>query len=189
MSMLDLRPKVTSLSLSLFARPIHPELYDTRCSKTLIQDLYTAQVHLTTTGHVLSLQLGELSYTEIAGGLSQPLPQQCQLLRRSLSNNRSSKLQCDGVMSYQVSHQVEVLPPHLFWKIQEELVEEGNKKNSLLFRFGGETRLDLGAIGCVSIEPRREKFLLHTFHTFPTDYAVIKTQSLFNFQEALVKGS
>ena len=39
--------------------------------------------------------------------------------------------------------------------------------------------LALGALSYVNVETRSRSMLIQAFHTFPDDYAIVKTQSLF----------
>ena len=37
----------------------------------------------------------------------------------------------------------------------------------------------LGALSYINVETRNRSFLVQAFHTFPDDYAIVKSQSLF----------
>jgi hypothetical protein len=37
----------------------------------------------------------------------------------------------------------------------------------------------MGALSFIGVESRQKKLLIQSFHTFPDDYAIVKTQSLF----------
>jgi hypothetical protein len=46
-------------------------------------------------------------------------------------------------------------------------------------RFEAPGRLDVGAFSWIDVETRPRSLLVQTFHTFPDDSAIVKTQSLF----------
>jgi hypothetical protein len=37
----------------------------------------------------------------------------------------------------------------------------------------------IGALSYISVETRQRSLLIQAFHTFPDDYAIVKTQSVF----------
>jgi hypothetical protein len=49
----------------------------------------------------------------------------------------------------------------------------------MLHRFDPSGRMDLGAISYVYVETRNRSLLVQAFHTFPDDYAIVKSQSVF----------
>jgi hypothetical protein len=86
-------------------------------------------------------------------------------------------VECRGGVQYQVDFQLETLDPEIFWTFQQELSHDGEREG-MLHRFGSSGRLALGAISYINIETRSRSFLVQAFHTFPDDYAIVKTQSL-----------
>ena len=81
-------------------------------------------------------------------------------------------------MSYQVDFQLEPVEPGLFWTLQEELAENG-LRHGLLQRFDSSGRIALGAVSYVNVEARARNLLVQAFHTFPDDYAIVKSRSVF----------
>ena len=49
----------------------------------------------------------------------------------------------------------------------------------MLHRFDASGRMALGALSYINIESRSRKLLIQAFHTFPDDYAIVKSQSIF----------
>ena len=83
-------------------------------------------------------------------------------------------------MRYQVSFQLEPVEPEVFWTFQEELARDGQHQG-MLHKFGSSGRMALGALSYVNVETRDRRMLVQAFHTFPDDYAIVKSQSLFQF--------
>ena len=78
---------------------------------------------------------------------------------------------------YQVSSQLEVLSPEQFVHVHEELLADGLRKG-LVSHFRPHNRLGLSPLGVVIVEALPACLSVSAFHTFPAEYAVVKTQSL-----------
>ena len=76
-----------------------------------------------------------------------------------------------------MSFQVEVLAPELFVHVHDELIADGSKRG-LLHNFPSHNRLALAPLGFISAEARPGCLILSSFHTFPTEHTVVKTQTL-----------
>ena len=57
------------------------------------------------------------------------------------------------------------------------ILADGGKRG-LLFNFQPNHRLTVAPLGLVSVEARAECWFLNTFHTFPEEHTVVKSQSL-----------
>jgi hypothetical protein len=70
------------------------------------------------------------------------------------------------------------MDPEVFWTFQEELTRD-SERQGMLQRFDSSGRMALGAISYIHVESRARSLSVQAFHTFPDDYAVVKSQSLF----------
>jgi len=172
------RPKVAELVFQLYGRVLHPELFAIHASRTIERGEYAAVVAITHAGHLVTWRRDGLTLTEVAAEASQPLPQKRRLLSHRLSGERSDRLECRGGASYQTCFQLERVAPEVFWTFQEELAA-GGRTHGLLHRFSGSGRLATGALSWLNIETRAKGLFVQAFHTFPDDYAIVKSQSLF----------
>jgi hypothetical protein len=172
----SLRPRVSDLVFQLYGRPLHPELFDILAARRLVGDGYELRVWITRTGHVISWENAGVYLTEVTAAGDQLLPETRRLRHSRLRGERSDKLACGGI-SYQVSYQVEVLPPEIFLHVHDEILLDGSKRG-LLHNFQPHQRLSLAPLGFVAVEARPGCLFLSTFHTFPDEHTVVKTQSL-----------
>ena len=76
-----------------------------------------------------------------------------------------------------MSFQVEVLAPEIFVHVHDEILNDGSKRG-LLHNFPSHHRLAIAPLGYVSAEARPGCLFLSSFHTFPNEHTVVKTQSL-----------
>jgi len=171
-----LRPSVQDAIFQLYGRPLHPELFDILATRRLRQGDATLSLWITRTGHVITWQNRRSQLTEVVAA-DQPLPEWGQLLQHKLRGERCDVLGNLSELNYQVSFQVETLPPHLFLNVHQEILADG-RKNGLLHSFAPNHRWALMPLGLINVESRNSCLLFSTFHTFPDDCAVVKTQSL-----------
>jgi hypothetical protein len=138
---------------------------------------YEVRVRITRTGHVVSFENEDVHLTEVTAASDQPLPEKRRLLSYRLRQEQCAALTCAHGIHYQTSFQVEVLPPDLFLNVHDEILNDGSKRG-LLTRFPTCHRLTVAPLGFVTVEVRPGCLFLTTFHTFPGENTVVKTQSL-----------
>jgi hypothetical protein len=177
MGVFILRPPVCDLVFQLYGRPLHPELFEILASRTLRREDYDLTVRVTRTGHVISWDNGEVHLTEVAAAADQPLPERRRLLHHRLRGEHNGKLACAHGVRYETSFQVETLPPEIFLHVHDEIVADGEKRG-LLHNFPSHHRLAVAPLGFITADARPGCLCLTTFHTFPTEHTVVKTQSL-----------
>jgi hypothetical protein len=176
MGALFVRPRVADLVFRLYDRPLHPELFDAVAVRRVEKNGVRVTVRLTPTGHVLEWADGTVTLTELTATADPDLPERGRRLGHRLGGGRGGR--CDlGRVHYQVSSQVEVLPPEQFVRAHEELRADGARKG-LVSHFRGGDRLGLSPLGVVVAEALPGGLTVAAFHTFPDEFAVVKTQSL-----------
>ena len=177
MSVYSLRPRVSELVFQLYGRPLHPEFFDILAVRKIQREDYELTVRITRTGHVISWENRDVSLTEVTAAADQPLPEKRRLLSYRLRGEHCDSLVCAHGINYQMSFQVEVLPQEVFLHVHDEILADGGKRG-LLHNFQPNHRLSLAPLGFVAAEGRAGCLILTTFHTFPDDHAIVKTQSL-----------
>ena len=177
-AVLSVRPKVAELVFQLYGRPLHPELFETYCSRTVERGEYQAQIDITSAGHLVTWRYHGMTLTEVATGAHHPLPQKRRLLSYRLKGERNDRVECRGGALYQVSFQLEPVDPEVFWTFQQELSLDSQRKG-MFHCFAPNDRMALGALSYINVETRNCSLLVQAFHTFPDDHAIVKSQSLF----------
>ena len=176
MSLLAIRPKVSDLVFQLYGRPLHPELFDILAVRKFQREDYELRVWITRTGHVITWENPDVLLTEVADA-EQALPQARRLLSYRLRGEHSARLPCSHGVLYQTSFQVETLAPEIFLHVHDEILADGGKRG-LLHNFQPNHRLAVAPLGYVVVESRPRCLFLSTFHTFPEESAVVKSQTL-----------
>lgn len=176
--MLTVRPKVAELAFQVYGRPLHPELFEVYHSRSVKRGDYQAKIDITSAGHVVTWRYAGLTLTEVAASAQHPLPQRRRLLSYKLKGQRNDRIECRGGICYHVSFQLEPVEPEVFWTFQEELAADG-RRQGMFHQFNSSGRMALGALSYINVETRNRTLLVQAFHTFPDDYAIVKSQSIF----------
>lgn len=177
-AVLSVRPKIAELAFQVYGRTLHPELFEIFKTQTIHRGPYEATVSITSAGHLVTWRYQGLVLTEVAASAQHPLPQKRRLLSYRLKGERNDHIDCRGGARYQMSFQLETVEPQVFWTFQEELTVDG-LQHGILHRFDSSGRMALGALSYINVESRNRSFRVQAFHTFPDDYAIVKSQSLF----------
>ncbi len=176
--MLSVRPKVAELVFQLYGRALHPELFQIHSTRTVKRGPYEVTVNITSAGHVVTWRYQGQTLTEVATSAHHPLPQKRRLVSYKLKGEGRDQVECRGGARYHVNFQLEPVEPEVFWTFQQELACDGQHQG-MLYRFDSSGRMALGALSYINLEARNRSLLVQAFHTFPDDYAIVKSQSLF----------
>ena len=177
MSVQLLRPRVCDLVFQLYGRPLHPEFFDILALRKVERDDFELIVRIARTGHVITWENRDVFLTEVATAADQPLPERRRLFSHRIRGEHCDSLLCADGVHYQMSFQVETLPPDIYLHVHDELVADGNRRG-LLVNFQPNNRLAIAPLGFVTVEARPNCLMLTTFHTFPAEHTIVKSQSL-----------
>jgi hypothetical protein len=172
-----LRPAVGDLVFQLYGRPLHPELFDILAVRKIQREDFELTVRITRTGHVISWENADVHLTEVTAAAEQELPERRRLMHYKLRNEQCGRMMCAHGIHYEMSFQVEVLAPEIFLHIHDEILADGSKRG-LLHNFRSHNRLSVAPLGFISAEAGPGRLFLSSFHTFPNEHTVVKTQSL-----------
>lgn len=177
--MLSVRPKITKLNFHLFARSVHPELFEICARRSFQRDRYELGVNITTDGHVITFQHDGLILTETSAGAHHPLPENSLLLSHPIGVVRQNVLNVRGLVNYQTEVQLETVPPKTFAVIADQL-DSRVECEGLVHRFESNGRVAFGALSYINVQSFRSRVTVRSFHTFPDTCAVLKTESRFS---------
>lgn len=170
------RPRVADVVFRLYDRPLHPELFDAVASRTVARDSQRLTVRLTRTGHTLSWTDGTAYLEEVTATAEQELPDAGVRLAHRFDGECRGRCAFAGV-AYQTLAHVELLEPEPFVHLHAELAADGERKG-LVYHCKAGNRVGLSPLGVVIVEALPKCLSVTAFHTFPDEFAVLKTQSL-----------
>ena len=176
--MITVRPKVAELVFQLYGRTLHPELFEIYNTRTIERGDFQASISITSAGHLITWRHRGLVLTEVAACSTQLLPQKRRVMNYRLKGSRHDKFKCRDGCKYQMAFSLETVAPEIFWTFQQELSIDGVRQG-MLHKFDAAGRIAMGALSYINVEPRNRGLLIQAFHTFPDDYAIVKSQTLF----------
>ncbi len=176
-----IRPDVSDLVLRTYGRALHPELFEHHCGLILSNSRMKLDVRLNASGHVLMLQMGANSMTEVIVDHHASLPQR-RIVDYRLRGCRTESAELPTGLRYDMSCQVERLHLDIFLRMDEEL-DQDRRRADLSARLPAVNRFLPGPLSLIRAEVGRESILVYAFHTFPEHCAIVKTQSLFEHGE------
>jgi Protein of unknown function DUF2617 len=182
MSVFLMRPRVAELVFQLHAGPLHPEFFDILACRKIQREELELTVRITRTGHVITWERHKQFLTEVTTVADASLPLSKRLLSQRVRGEHAGSVTCARGVHYQMSFQVEVLPEEIFLNVHDEILADGGKRG-LLYNFQPNHRLSLAPLGFVTVEAGAQCSILTSFHTFPDENTVVKTQSLIEIKK------
>ena len=178
MSIWSVRPKLNQLIYVVYARPLHPELFDIQHVFRMAREHHEFTLWMTESGHVVTWRHGELWLTEVLTAADRPLPKARRMLSFRLRDERTETFQCANVV-FQLSCSVEQLTPELFHRVADELEQDARRSGRIACRFPALDRLHPSALSYVAPEAKSHRLLVYSYHTFPEEYGIVKTQTVY----------
>lgn len=178
MSLLTTRPKISELTFGLYGRSVHPELFQIYSTRRIERDRFQAQIDVTSTGHLVMFKTEGRVFTEVATSAHQELPQRRRLLSTRIHDRFQDRMECEGGVLFEYQYHLERLSPEAFGHLHQAF-SSSSVVDGMLHQFQNSSRVNLAALSYIYIDTRVNSFRVQAVHTFPDDYAVLKTQSLY----------
>ena len=175
---LTARPKIAELSLTVFGRSLHPELFEAHKHLEVERTNYFARLDITNSGHVFYFESDLTKITEVTASTHHPLPNSRLLDSRPFQQGFQEAVESRGCVDYRSEFQIEKVEPEMFWSIQNQLTKT-NPQHGMVHRFDSSGRIPFGGISFVHTVAREFSLLVRAIHTFPDDQAVVKTETEF----------
>jgi hypothetical protein len=157
---------------------IHPDWLTTRVHRRVGQGSWEADIRIIDGGHVIGFRSGSARVSEILINSETVLPEEGILSRSPIQNERTVQFRPGGIVEYQSCCEVERLENEVFHHLEQEMTLEGSR-GDLFYRFPSMNRLAPVPITRIHLESMLSGLMVHTFHTFPEENAIVRTQSLF----------
>lgn len=174
------RPSAGQLSYQLYARTIHPELFEICASEILILERYSLVTRICESGHVVELRHDGDVVTEVHTDGETELPKSGRVLSVGLKQCHDMTAEPHPGISIQASTQTEIVEPEVFERLSEEFLSD-IPRATVAFEFGSRNRLRPDAVSLIFTDCAHNSIVVHAFHTFPDDWTIIRTQSLYEF--------
>lgn len=175
------RPKSPDLIFRLYSRVLHPDWFEVKGHRRLVKDEWTADVRIISGGHMIAFRSGESWLTEVMAYAGSELPAEGLFFEARVRSERSTTLRPTLEVEYQTNFEIEWSDPEVFAHVSEELIQDTGR-DGLFYERPSTNRLGPSEVSRVVVESRAKGLLVHTFHTFSEERAIVRTQSLFEIK-------
>jgi hypothetical protein len=172
------RSRVSDLGFQVFGRSVHPDWYAVRSHGRLIQERWEADLRIIEGGHAINFRSGAVRLTEILAGPETLLPEPGLLFHSKIRQERSATLRPSESIEYQTCFEVERVDPEVFAHLTSEMVLDADPSR-LVYCFAPSNRMAPAPMTHLRFESRTAGLIVHAFHSFPEEQAIVRTQSLF----------
>ena len=172
---------VNKLCFSLYQRPLHPELFNIYGKRHLKTERYEATIWATGCAHVVSVFTKNACLTELISAPGQLLPKRGLVERFQFKGQKKHKCTLTRGLNYMTDFQVEKMSPNLYHRSHTDL-ERFARNRGMFVSFPQLAIAGLQPFTYIDFEARKDELHIHTFHAYPDQVTIIKTQSLFDFR-------
>jgi len=169
---------VSKLRFFLFERPLHPELFDIHHDHHIRKRGYEAQVWVTGCSHVVGFFRGDASLVEVTADAADELPVRGRLLELPFRGERDHERKRANGIRYMMNFQVESMSPAVYSQTHHELARLGARRG-LFVPFPQWMSRSLTPFTYIDYEARPNELHVFSFHAFPEELTLVKSQSLF----------
>jgi hypothetical protein len=165
------------LTLLLYQRSLHPELFKIYGTDRVIRRAYEADVWLVEGGHVIAFTAGKNTLTEVIVAHGEVATDRNLVQTIPCRGEKYHETTFGGNIRYMISTQEEQLTQTLYDATREEITAYAAKRELMTADqpATGETG---GFLSVLDIERRSHELLVQSFHLFDENQMVIKTQSI-----------
>lgn len=171
------RPDVADMVLRTFERSIHPELFVSLKTSTISFGGHKASLHLGHSGHQIAFSSDATVITEVATTKHDSLPEHRKVIDRRLIGYRTHMIDLPKIR-YHCSYQLEHVPLDVYVQLHREF-ECDARTATLSVVLPGPTANSPDCISMLKCDVLREGLVVHAFHTFPHNAAILRCQTLF----------
>ena len=165
------------LTLLLYQRTLHPELFRILATEQVSRRAYDADIWLVEGGHVITLTAGKNTLTEVIVTNHEPLTDRGLLQSIPCRGERYHEMTAGENIKYMISTQEEQLTQTLYDATKHEIATYASKRE-LMSAEVPATQETGATLSVLDIERRSHELLVQSFHLFDENQMVIKTQAI-----------
>jgi hypothetical protein len=169
--------RLGGLTLLLYQRTLHPELFRILATERVSRRAYEADVWLVEGGHVISFTAEKNTLTEVIRTSGEPLPDRGLLQSIPCRGEKYHEMIAGPNINYMISTQEEQLTQTLYDATKHEIATYASRRELMMAETPAGT--EAGAtLSVLDIERRSHELLVQSFHLYDDSQMVIKTQGI-----------
>lgn len=179
--------QLTQLTLYVYRRALHPELFRVHSSKRIKQRLYQAEIWVVGLGHVVTFHAGNRVLTEVATADSDVLPDRGLAHQFRFRGERDHAEQWDNGLSYMLSSQIERMSKQLFQASHADLYRHARRRGMVTTFEEWADGDELMPFSFIDYEARERELHVSAFHVYPEELTFVKTQSIIELDSLPIR--
>jgi len=168
--------KASEQTFLLYARGLHPELFDIVVEREVFRDFYVASFWIIGTSHAVTFRAGRRVLTEIVASDDLELPVQHKIGGFHFTHNPQKRFRYDDGLTYDARFDYRRFNEEGFRKKLMEM-KHAVVSNGIYHVFDEDEAYELPTVTAVGFTPQQRSLNVRTYHTFPEELAVIETHS------------
>jgi hypothetical protein len=172
------------LTLLLYQRTLHPELFKIFATEQVTRRAYEADIWLIEGGHVISFSAGKTTLAEVIVTGAHQLPDRGLMQSIPCRGEKYHETMIGTNVKYMISTQEEQLTQTLYDATKQEIHSYAAKRE-LMYSDNPATGDMGGSLSVLDIERRSHELLVQSFHLSDDNQMVIKTQAIIE----VIKGA
>jgi hypothetical protein len=168
----------SGLTLTLFQRLLHPELFHILGSEQVSRRAYDADIWLVEGGHAVCFAAGKNTLSEVIVNNTQPVTDRGLIQTIPCRGERYHEMTSGGNIKYMISTQEEQLSQPLYDATRNEIAAYAAKRELMVAETPASSEYG-SALSVLDIERRSHELLVQSFHLFDDLLLVVKTQGIF----------
>jgi hypothetical protein len=172
------------LTLLLYQRTLHPELFKIYATEQVNRRAYEADIWLVEGGHVISFTAGKTTLAEVIVTGPNQLPDRGLMQSIPCRGEKYHETTVGPNVKYMISTQEEQLTQTLYDATKHEIASYAAKRELMMAEIPGNGDIG-GSLSVLDIERRSHELLVQSFHLSDDNLMVIKTQAIIE----VIKGA
>ena len=172
------KQRSTDINFYLYRRALHPELFHIYMDRHLTYSNFQADIWVVGLNHVVTLQTGETMVTELTAVPSELLTDRNLVTQFRFRGERDFSYRFNDSVRYIFSSQVEETTEHIFRTTYRDLASYAQKKG-IFVPYPQWAANGLEPFTFIDYETRQYELHIHAYHTFPGEWRILRTQSIF----------
>lgn len=172
------KQRSTDLNFYLYRRALHPELFHIYMDKHLEYGDFQADIWVSGLSHLVTVQIDGTIVTELAAVPSELLTDRNLVTQFRFRGERDFQYRFNDRLRYIFSSQMEEMTEHIFRTTYRDLARYATNRG-LFVPYPQWTTNGLEPFSYIDYETRRHELHIHAYHTFPGEWRVLRTQSIF----------
>jgi hypothetical protein len=170
--------RASGLTLTLYQRVLHPELFSILAQEQVSRRAYDAEIWLVEGGHVVTFTANKNTLTEVIVNRNEPVSDRGLIQTIPCRGERYHEMTSGENIKYMISTQEEQLNQPLYDATRAEIQAYAAKRELMIAETPASS--DFGsALAVLDIERRSHELLVQSFHLFDEAQLVVKTQGIF----------